>query len=151
MKMSTVWRWISHNPEKPGCYWPMARRVPRSPLIGCSLLLWYQTSDAEVSCPTSVLVQQEVVARMESDVWVSREEEISAQLDWLMSVTHSHLLTPIECTCVCVCVCEREREREREPIESSPLTCDRFIYCYETTAILSSVKIMEWKKGTVRE
>lgn len=32
-----------------------------TPLIGCSLLLWYQTSDAEASCATSVLVQQEVV------------------------------------------------------------------------------------------
>lgn len=35
-----------------------------SPLIGCSLLLWYQTSDAEFPCATCVvLVQQEVLAR----------------------------------------------------------------------------------------
>lgn len=40
---------------------PKPCRVPENPLIGCSLLLWYQTSDAEASCATSALVQQEVV------------------------------------------------------------------------------------------
>lgn len=41
-----------------------------STIIGCSLLLWHQTSDAEFPCATCVvLVQQEMLARRDySDV-----------------------------------------------------------------------------------
>lgn len=77
---------------------------PRNPLIGCSLLLWYQTSDAEVPCATSVLVQQEVLAVRDSQrviVWVSVYRDES----------DSHTVSDAQSVCVCV------NESKKNPIE----------------------------------
>lgn len=94
--------------KTPWCYWPRdCRLVLRSPLIGCSLLLWYQTSDADaVSYTTCVSVQQEV----EMQWWrvrewlmdVQRERGRSLHND-LMSVTHTHITTHVR---VCVWLCQ---------------------------------------------
>lgn len=57
-----------------------------SPLIGCSLLLWHQTSDAEFPCATCVvLVQQEVLARRD----YSGVRTCACVGSTIMIVTHS--------------------------------------------------------------